>query len=129
DRGAEEVIALAHRPIKVWSTVTCREVDQPEFRIDGRCIPDRRPAAHRVVSAGRPGVAAELAGPWQRIGPPQNGAGLGIQSGEAPAYPKIPTRDAAVNDAVVVKRRTGDGVAIFIVLDRDLPHHRTRLHV
>src|SRR5262249_60642540 len=103
-RGAEQVIALAHRPVMIWSTVACREVDQPEFRIEGWCVPDRRPATHRMVSAGRPGITAELAGLRQGIRPPQEGAGRGIQGGEAPADPILPTRVATVYDTVVVER-------------------------
>src|SRR5262245_18317083 len=113
----------------IWSTVACREVDQPEFRIEGWCVPDRRPATHRMVSAGRPGITAELAGRWQGIRPPQDGAGLGIQGGEAPAYPVLPTGDAAVDDAVVVEWRTGDGVTIFVSLNGHLPRHLARVPV
>src|SRR5262249_33791878 len=101
-RGAEQVIALAHRPVVIWSAVACREVDQPEFRLEGWSVPDRRAATHRLVDR-RPSIAAELARIWQSIPAPQYGPGPGIQSGEAPAYPIFPTGDAAVDDAVVVE--------------------------
>src|SRR5215469_16889214 len=113
----------------IWRTVACREVDQPEFGIEGGRVPDRRPPTHRIIRAGRPGIAAELAGSRQGIVPPKDGAGLGVQGGEAPAYPILPTGNAAVDDPVVVEWRAGDRVAIFIVLKRGLPDHFARLHV
>src|SRR5215469_5866564 len=128
-RGAVQIIARAHRTVMIWRTVAGREVDQPECRIEGRRVPDWRPPAHRIVRAGRPGIAAQLARPRQGIVPPQDGAGLGVQGGEAPAYPILPTGDAAVEDAVVVERRAGDRVAMFIVLNRRLPDHFAQLHV
>src|SRR5262249_25989153 len=82
-----------------------------------------------MVGAGRPSIATELARLWQCIGAPQDGAGLGIEGGEAPAYPVLPTGDAAVDDAVVIEGRTGDGVAVLILLNGRLPHHLARLHV
>src|SRR4029077_14425940 len=92
-RGAEQVIARAHRTVMIWRTIACREVDEPEFRIGGGCVPDWCPAPHRMVGAGRPGVTAELAGPRQGIRPPKDGAGLRVQGGEAPSYPILPTGD------------------------------------
>src|SRR6266478_9548972 len=113
----------------IWCAVAGREVDQPEFGIEGRCVPNRCTATHGMVGAGRPSIATELARLWQCIGAPQDGAGLGIEGGEAPAYPVLPTGDAAVDDAVVIEGRTGDGVAVLILLNGRLPHHLARLHV
>src|SRR5262249_5292272 len=74
-------------------------------------------------------IATEPAGLWQCIGAPQDGAGLGIEGGEAPAYPVLPTGDAAVDDTVVIERRTADGGAALILLNGRFPHHLARLHV
>src|SRR5262245_59219634 len=107
----------------IWWPVAGREVDQPEFGLEGRCVPDRRTATHGMVGARRPSIATEPARLWQCIGAPQDGAGLGIEGGEAPAYPVLPTGDAAVDDTIVIEGRTGDGVAVLILLDGRFPHH------
>src|SRR5262249_8243845 len=113
----------------IWCAVAGREVDQPEFGSRRRWFPDRCPATQGMVGAGRPSIATEPAGLWQCIGAPQDGAGLGIEGGEAPAYPVLPTGDAAVDDTVVIEPRTGDGVAVLILLNGRLPHQLARLHV
>src|SRR5260221_4947944 len=113
----------------IWCAVAGREVDQPEFGIERRCVPDRCTATHGMVGAGRPRIATEPSRLWQCIGAPQDGAGLGIEGCESPAYPVLPTADAAADDTVVIERRTGDGVAVLILLNSRFPHHLVRLHV
>src|SRR5207249_5567073 len=65
----------------------------------------------------------------QRVPPPHDLATLGVQSGEATAHAELSTGDTAIDDAVVVERRAGDGVAVLPLLDRSLPHHLAGLHV
>src|SRR5262249_12494052 len=96
---------------------------------ESRCVPDRRSTTRGMVRARWPGVAANLARPWQRIRPPQDSTGLGIQGRQAPAHAKFPAGDAAVDDAVEVEWCAGDGVAVLPFLNRALPHHLARLHV
>src|SRR5262249_20790320 len=72
DRGAEEVVALTRRPVVIWPAVASGEVDEPEFRIKGWRVPDRRSTTRGMVCARWPGVTANLARPWQRIRSPQD---------------------------------------------------------
>src|SRR5215831_1401392 len=46
-----------------------------------------------------------------------------------PRTPILPAGDAAVDDAVVVEWRAGNRIAIFVLLNRDLPHHLPSLHI
>ena len=128
-RGTEQVVTLAHRPVMIRTTVARDEVDEPEFRIEGGRVPYRRPTAHRVIGAGRPGVTAKLARSRHRKPSPQNGAGLRVQGGEATPHTILASSDAAINNTVVVEGSAGDGVAVLPLLDGGLPRHLTRLHV
>src|SRR5262249_55856394 len=69
-----------------------------------------------------------LARRWQRVGPPQDLAGLGVHRGQAPAHAEFAAGDAAVDDAVVIYRRVGDPVTVVPVFDRRAPHLLARLH-
>src|SRR5262249_30027045 len=60
-RGAEQVVTLAHRAVIVRAAIADREVNEPEFWVQRRRIPDCRSAAHRMVGAGWPGLAPDLA--------------------------------------------------------------------
>src|SRR5258708_12867095 len=113
----------------IWCAVAGREGAQTEFGMERRCVPDRCTATHGMVGAGRPRIATEPSRLWQCIGAPQDGAGLGIEGGEAPAYPVLPTGDAAVDDTVVIDRPTAYAVAVLILLNGRFPHHLARLHV
>ena len=113
----------------IRSAVARHEVDESELRVQGGRVPHRRPTAHRMIGVGRPGVTAEFARSWHRIPSPQNGAGLGVQGSEATPHPKLAAADAAEDNAVVIERRAGDGVAVLPLLNGGLPHHLTRLHV
>src|SRR5262245_31177620 len=113
----------------IWCAVAGREVDQPEFGIERGCVPDRGTATHGMVGAGRPRLASHPASLSQCIVAPQDGACLGIEGGEAPAYPVLPTGDAAIDDTVVIEWCTGDGVAVLILLNGRFPHHLARLDV
>src|SRR5439155_13776560 len=123
------VVTLTHRSVVIRPAVAGHEVDEPEVRIEGGGIPDRRPATLRVIGPRRPGVAPELAGPRQREPAPQHLAALGVESGEAAAHAELSSGDAAIDDAVVVERRAGDGVAVLPLLDGNFPRHLARLHV
>src|SRR5260370_40613060 len=85
DRGAEQIVAFAHRPIVIRPAIADCEVDEAELRVERRGVPDRRPAATEMVGAGRPGVPAGLTRRRQRVGPPQDLAGLRVERGYTPA--------------------------------------------
>jgi hypothetical protein len=80
DRGAEQIVAFAHRAVVIRPAIAYGEVDQAELRVERRRVPDRCPAARIMVGAGRPAVAARLAWPRQCVGAPQDLAGLGVHS-------------------------------------------------
>ena len=130
DRGAEQVVALAHRAVIVRPAIAGGEIQQA-------LAPDRAPACSRwwrrrasraVVPAGQVSL------------PTSPGAGsvydrhriLPVFASSAvsrPRTPNSPPVDATVDDAVVVERRAGDAVAVLPVLDRRLPHLLAGLHV
>jgi hypothetical protein len=58
-RGAEQIIAFAHRAVVIRAAIADREVDETELRVERRGVPDRRPAARIMVGAGRPTVSAD----------------------------------------------------------------------
>src|SRR5437667_297910 len=128
-RRAEQVVALAHRAVVIRPAVAGREVEEAELRIERGRVPDRGAAAHRMVGAGRPGLAATLPRPGQRVPAPLDLAGLGVQRGDAPTHAELAARDAAVHEALVVEWRARDGVAVLPLLDGRLPLHLAGLHV
>src|SRR5262249_15103612 len=78
---------------------------------------------------GRPSVAAELSRTRQRVPSPQDLAGLRVQRGQTTADTELAAGDAAVDDAVVVERRAGNGVAVLPLLEGGLPRDLARFHV
>src|SRR6267143_1809771 len=128
-RRAVQVVAFPHRPVVIGPAVAGREVEEAELRIERGRVPDRGAAAHRMVRAGGPGLAATLPRPGQRVPAPLDLAALGVQCGDAPTHAEFAARDAAVHETVVVERRAGDGVAVLPLLDRRLPGHLAGLHV
>src|SRR2546425_4604328 len=128
-RRAVQVVALAHRAVVIRPAVAGCEVEEAELRIERGRVPDGGAAAHRMVGAGRPGLAATLPRPGQRVPAPLDLAGPGVQRGDAPTHAELAARDAAVHEAVVVERRAGDGVAVLPLLDGRPPRHLAGLHV
>src|SRR5438876_9634800 len=128
-RRAEQVVALAHRAVVIRPAVAGREVEEAELRIERGRVPDRGAAAHRMVGAGRPGLAATLPRPGQRVPAPLDLAGLGVQRGDAPTHAEFASRDAGVHEAVVVERCGREGIAVLPLLDGRLPLHLASLHV
>src|SRR5438132_11521872 len=128
-RRAVQVVALAHRAVVIRPAVAGCEVEEAELRIERGRVPDRGAAAHRMVGAGRPGLAATLPRPGQRVPAPLDLAGLGVQRGDAPTHAELAARDAAVHEALVVEWRARDGVAVLPLLDGRLPLHLAGLHV
>ena len=126
---AEQVVTFTHRAIVIRPAIADREVDEAEFGIERRRIPDRGATAHRMVGAGRPGLAAFLARTRQRKPAPHDLAGLGIERGQPAADAKLAARDPAVDHAVIVERRAGDAVAVLPLFDRRLPGDLAGLHV
>ena len=45
DRGAEQIVAFAHRSVVIRPAIADGKVDEAELRIERRGVPDRRPAA------------------------------------------------------------------------------------
>jgi hypothetical protein len=129
DRGAEQIVPFAHRPVEIRPAITGGKVDEPELRIERRGVPDRRAAAHRVIGAGWPGITADLARTGQCVPAPQDLAGLGVECRQSAAYTELTAGDAAIDDPIEIERRTGDPVAIVPVLNRRLPHLRAGLDV
>src|SRR5262249_30841291 len=72
---------------------------------------------------------ADFTGAGNRIRPPQDLAGFGVERGQAPAGPEFTAGDPAIDDAVEIERRTGDAIAVVPVLDRRLPRLPTGLDV
>src|SRR5580704_17048798 len=75
-----------------------------------------------MIGTGWPSVAADLARSRERMPTPQDLSGLAVERRQPAAHSKFPARVAAVDDAVVVKRRAGYPVAVVPVLNRRLPH-------
>src|SRR5439155_14828557 len=117
NRGGEQIVPLAHRPVVVGAGIAGREIDQPELWIECRRIPDRASAVHPGIALGRPAIAADFAGAGYRMGPPQDLPGFSIERGQAAADPQFTSGDAAVDNALVVERGTGDAIAAAPLLD------------
>src|SRR5262249_7605790 len=81
-RRAKGVAALTNRPVITGPEMPAREVDKAELGIERGRVPDRGAPAHRMVGARRPGVAPDLAGTRQRVPPPQDRTGLGVERSE-----------------------------------------------
>src|SRR4051812_10052028 len=79
--------------------------------------------------AGRPTFSTDLARSRKRVGPPEDPAGLGIESCQPPAYPVLTAGNAAIDHAVVIEWGTGNAIAITPIFDRCLPHFLAGLHV
>src|SRR5262249_48804123 len=128
-RRAEQVVALTHRSVIIRSAIADREVDKAELGIERWRVPDRGATAHRMVGARRPGVAPDLAGTRQRVPPPQDRTGLGVERSEPAAHAELAAGDAAIDDAVIVEWRAGDAVAVLPLFDRRLPSELPGFHV
>ena len=116
-RGAEQIVAFAHRAVVIRAAIADGEVNEAELRIERRGVPDRCAAASVMSGAGRPGVAAGFARRRQRVSPPQDLAGLGVERCQAATYAEFATGDASIDDPVEIERRVGDPITIMPVLD------------
>jgi hypothetical protein len=63
DRGAEQIVARARRAVIVGTAITDREVNEPQLRVEGRRVPDRRPAVRVLIAARRPSIGTHLSRP------------------------------------------------------------------
>src|SRR5215472_4190540 len=122
DRGAEQIIAVAHRPVEIGTAIAGGKVNEPELGIECRGIPDRRATTHGMISVRWPGLRAGFAESGQRVPTPKNRPGLGIERRQPATHAELAAGYPAVNNAVVIKRRARDAVAIVPVLERHLPH-------
>src|SRR5215472_10161773 len=75
-----------------------------------------------MFGADRPGVASGFARRRQRVGPPQDLAGFGVEGGQSAANAELATSDAGIDDPVVIERRIRNPVTIVPVLDRRPPY-------
>src|SRR5262249_22208594 len=71
-RSTEGIVAFARRAAVIRPAITDGEVHQPELWIERRRVPDRGPTADRIIGAGRPSIAADLARAGQGIPSPQD---------------------------------------------------------
>src|SRR5260370_41475381 len=102
---------------------------KPGWGAGGGGFQDAPPASTVMVCAGRPSVAADLARRRQRVSPPQDLAGLGVERGQAPADAEFTAGDAAIDNPVEIERRVGNPVTIVPGFDRGPPHLLSGLDV
>src|SRR5262249_5999223 len=105
----------------VRARIARREVDEPQVRVDGRRLPNSRPAVLPGVVVRGPRVVAELAGAGDRIEGPDELAGARVERLHAAAAAAVAAREARDHEAVVVERRGRDAEAVRVRLGLNGP--------
>ncbi len=113
DGGGEEVVTGPDAPVEIWTRIAGREVEQPQFRIYGRCVPDRRPALFPRLRVLGPAVMTHLARTGYGVKSPHLLAVFGIVGCDVASDSSVPTSCASDHQAPVIKRSTGNGVALL----------------
>ena len=105
DRGREQVVAAAHATVRVRPRVTGRQVDHVQLGVERRVHPTG--ASAELPGISFPGLVAKLARCGRDEEFPGYLAGGRVERGQPAANPAITTRDARVEQPVVVDDRVG----------------------
>src|SRR5437588_6765494 len=84
-RRGEQIVSRPDPSVEIRSRVAGGEIDQPELRIDGRCLPDGTATVEPCLVVLRPGVVTDLSRPGDRIEGPEEVAILRVEGLDAPA--------------------------------------------
>ena len=129
DGRGVQVVTTAHSTIEVRARVARREIQQPQFAIDSRCVPDRAAAVLPGIAVFGPGVVARFTRTGHRIERPQRLAVACIKGFDAPAHAQFATGNASDDHAVVVQRRSGQRKAFLPTFDLYGPGLFAGLHI
>jgi hypothetical protein len=121
DRHRIKVVARTKRAVVVGARVPGREVDEPEVRIDGRRLPNRRAAVLPGIVVLRPSLVARLSGPRDRVEGPDESAVVGVVRLDAAARAAVGAREARDHEAVVVDGRRCDREIVLPALGLNRP--------
>ncbi len=124
-----EIVAAADRAIERRAGIGGHEIEQAQFGIDRRCLPDCGAAVFPDVAVLRPGFVAGLARRGDRVVAPDMLAGVGVIGVDMAADAEVAAAEAGNDHAVVIKRRAGDRIALGRVLGLDFPQHLAGLLV
>jgi len=108
DRSCKEIVTFTDIAVEVRTRISRREVHEPEFRIDGRRLPDGRAAVFIDLAVSGPCIVAYLAGIRHRVERPNEFAAARIERPEAALDAVFCARETRNDESVIVEWRARD---------------------
>src|SRR5207342_2087422 len=116
-----QVVATPGRPVVVGPGIAGREIDETQFRIDGRRLPDRAAAVLPRVVVLRPAFVARLTWTRNRVEGPDEATIPRVVRLDATTRAAIGAGEAGDHHAVEVHGGGGDREVVLPALGLDRP--------
>src|SRR5438094_569553 len=129
DGNREQVIAFADTSIEIRARISGSEINQSEFGIHCRSLPDRGAAVLPRVVVLRPGLMSDLAGTGNRVEGPHQISVFGVVRFHTASRAVLTTGKADDDPAIVEKRSGRNCVAFLPAFGLDGPNDFARLFI